>query len=153
MTFLCWKKAQKHFVHPTFKNHIIVLYLQLVIQFQMQTLFVLCTIGKIPYSFFVIVKFWTIRILSISTIFLDRILWKSLMKRKLINTSNRFDTRCVFWKYFKIFLEGKQYSNNFREHDCLRYLKVPHFSSLLRSTRKRSGKFKSRKKSCSWKFF
>ena len=32
-------------------------------------------------------------------------------------------------------LEGKKYSNNFQEHDCLRYLKVPHFSSLLRSTR------------------
>ena len=28
-----------------------------------------------------------------------------------------------------IFLEGKQYSNYFQEHDCLRYLKVPHFSS------------------------
>ena len=56
------------------------------------------------------------------------------------------------WKKF-LSLEGKQYSNNFQEHDCLWYLKVPHFSSLLRSTRERSGKFKSRKKSCSWKFF
>ena len=40
----------------------------------------------------------------------------------------------------------KKHSNNFQEHDCLRYLKVPHFSSLLKE---RSGKFKSRKKSCS----
>ena len=46
-------------------------------------------------------------------------------------------------------LEGKQNSKNFQENDCLRYLKVAHFSSVLRSTRERSGKFESRKKSCS----
>ena len=50
-------------------------------------------------------------------------------------------------------LEGKQYSNNFQEHDCLRYLKVPHFSSLLRSTGEKGGNFKYHKKSCYLKLF
>ena len=35
-------------------------------------------------------------------------------------------------------LEGKRYHNNFQEHDFLRGLKIPPFSSLLRSGGKRA---------------
>ena len=48
-------------------------------------------------------------------------------------------------------LEGKIYKNNFQEHDLLQDLKIPPFSSLLRSTGEKGGNFKYRKESCSWK--
>ena len=36
---------------------------------------------------------------------------------------------------------GKKYLNNFQEHDFLQDLKIPPFSSLLRSSREKGGNF------------